>query len=231
MLWTVRRRWPERIIFAFNCERYLVNLLLHQPGDAPVLLLSHEVATHGRPLSMVLYGTTLVLLAEELMDADPTLLSPFYANDAAFDGSERWSAAQLRLLMGRCPDRGYFSDPANSLFIADNPEEKEASKREFERAVLNLNCLYGSRCMGGYWEPREELKEWVRPTVEAWSHRFCTLAKIEKWYPQLSYAGLVMLLHLEWQYLQRAVPGVSSMMGPIGDFLIEAFFPALFGGE
>ena len=44
---------------------------------------------------MVLYGITLVPLKEDLMDADPTILSPFYANGAAFDGSERRSVAQL----------------------------------------------------------------------------------------------------------------------------------------
>ena len=55
---------------------------------------------------MVLYGITLVPLEEYLMDADPTLLSPFYANDAAFDGLARRSAAYMRLLMNRGPDQG-----------------------------------------------------------------------------------------------------------------------------
>ena len=48
------------------------------------------------------------------MDADPTLLSPFYANDVTFDGLERRSAAQLKLLMDWGLDRGYFTDPAKS---------------------------------------------------------------------------------------------------------------------
>ena len=43
--------------------------------------------TKGDPLSMVLYVITLVPLAEELRAADPGILSPFYAGDAAFDGS------------------------------------------------------------------------------------------------------------------------------------------------
>ena len=38
---------------------------------------------------MVLYGITLVPLTEEVRDADPTLLSPFYAKDLAFSGSVR----------------------------------------------------------------------------------------------------------------------------------------------
>ena len=48
---------------------------------------------------IVLYGVTLFLLAEDLRDVDPTLLFPFYANDAAFDGSAKRSAVQLHLLM------------------------------------------------------------------------------------------------------------------------------------
>ena len=44
----------------------------------------------------------------------------------------------------------------------------------------------------------EELEVWVRPKMEAWSHRVHTLAKIVKQYPQLAYAGLGMFLHIEW---------------------------------
>ena len=70
---------------------------------------------------MILYGITLVPLTEELRDTDPTLLSPFYADDLDFYGSTRKSMAQLQLLMERGLDRGYLSDPSKSLFIADNP--------------------------------------------------------------------------------------------------------------
>ena len=40
-----------------------------------------------------------------------------------------------------------------------------------------------------------------------------------------------MSLQLEWQYLQRTVPGVGTLMGPIAEALREKFFPVLFGGE
>ena len=55
---------------------------------------------------MVLYGITLVPLTEDLRDADPTLLSPIYTDDAQFDRSEMRSAAQLLLLMEMGLDRG-----------------------------------------------------------------------------------------------------------------------------
>ena len=124
MLCTVRHRCPARVRFVFNFYSHWVQLLLCQQGEAPVILLILEGVTQGIPLSMVLYGITIVLLVEELRDADPTLLSPFYADDAAFGGLDRWSTAQLHLLMDQGTDRGYFPEPAKSLFISYNPEDK-----------------------------------------------------------------------------------------------------------
>ena len=53
---------------------------------------------------MVLYRITLVPLSEELRAADPGFISPFYADDAVFNGLAQRSAQLLRLLMGRWPD-------------------------------------------------------------------------------------------------------------------------------
>ena len=39
------------------------------------------------------------------------------------------------------------------------------------------------------------------------------------------------MLELKWKYLQRTVPGVISLMGPIEYSLREAFYPALLGRE
>ena len=108
---------------------------------------------------MFLYGITLFPLTEEMRDADPPLLSPFYDDDTASDGSARRGAAQLRLMMDRGPDRGYFPHPAKSFFIVDNPEEKEAAKRDFKRAGLNINYVDDGCYLGEYWGTREELEE------------------------------------------------------------------------
>ena len=70
---------------------------------------------------MVLHGITLVPLAEDLRAADLGLLLPFYANNAAFDGSARRSAQLLKLLMKKGPDRRYYLEPSKSLFILDTP--------------------------------------------------------------------------------------------------------------
>ena len=79
--------------------------------------------------------------------------------------------------------------------------------------------------------PQEELAAWVKPQVEAWAHRVRILGKIARRHPQSAYAGLGMLLQLEWKYLQRTVPGVGTLMGPIEESLREKLPPALFGGK
>ena len=102
--------------------------------------------------------------------ADPRLLLPFYEDDAAFDGSERCSAQLLKMLMKRGPDRGYFIEPAKPLFILSNPGKEEAARKEFAAEGLVLNFVSGSRYLGAYLGPQEELEAWVKPQVEAWAH-------------------------------------------------------------
>ena len=57
---------------------------------------------------MLLYWITLLPLVDKFREAEPGLLSPFYLNDASFNGSEQRSAHLLRLLMKRGPDQKYL---------------------------------------------------------------------------------------------------------------------------
>ena len=94
-----------------------------------------------------------------------------------------------------------------------------------------MNFFSGSRYLGAYLGTQEELEVWVKPQVEAWAHGVRVLAKKARWHLQLDYSGLGMSLQSEWQYLQRTVPGVGTLMGPIEESLREKFFLSLFGGE
>ena len=127
---------------------------------------------------MIMYGITLFPLEEELRVANPGLLSLFYTDDVVFDGSARRSAQLLKLLMKRGPNRGYFPDPAKSLFILDTPGQEEASMREFSAEGLTLNFVSGSRYLGTYLGPRYQLEAWVKPQVGEWDHGVIVLGKI-----------------------------------------------------
>ena len=109
MLWTVRHSWTARARFVFNCYRHWAQLLLRHPGAPPITIPSREGVIQGDPLSMVLYGITLVPLSVELRAADPGILSPFYAVYAAFNGSAQQSAQLLKLLMKWGAGPGIFA--------------------------------------------------------------------------------------------------------------------------
>ena len=127
---------------------------------------------------MVLYGINPVPLAKELRAVDLGILSPFYADDVAFDGLERQSAQLLKLLIERGPYQGYLPEPDKSLFISDTPGKEETSRREFVAEGIVLNFLSGIRYLGAYLGPQEELSAWMRPQVEAWAHGVRVFGKI-----------------------------------------------------
>ena len=128
-------------------------------------------------------------------------------------------------------ERRYFPEPANYLFILDTPRQEKASQREFAAEGLELNFFSESRYLLAYMGPQEELAAWVKPQGESWAHGVRILGKIDRRYPQSVYSGLGMTLKLEGQYLQRTVPRVGTLMGPIEEALREKFFLVLFGGE
>ena len=86
MMWTVRHQWTARARFVLNLNRNLAQLLLRQPGEPAVTILSREGVNQGDPLLMVLYGINLIPLVDELIAVDSRLIYPFYADHAVFDG-------------------------------------------------------------------------------------------------------------------------------------------------
>ena len=81
-------------------------------------------------------------------------------------------------MMKRGINQGYFPKQAKFLFIFHAPGQEEAAKREFAVEGLTLNLVCGSRYLGVYLGPQEELEAWIKLKVEAWSHRFIVLGKI-----------------------------------------------------
>ena len=129
---------------------------------------------------MTFYGITLISLDKELRAADLGLLSPFYADDVAFNVLARQSAHLLKLLMYRGPDQRYFPEMSQALVILDTLGQKEEEKREFSSEGVALNFFSGGRFLGVYLGSQEELEAWVKPQVEAWAHRVRVLGKISQ---------------------------------------------------
>ena len=118
MLWTVRHRWANGSRFAMNCYRHSAQLILRRRGKDCAIILSREGVTQGDPLSMVLYGLSLTPLAEALRRAVPTIVQPWYADDAAMAGPVTGIRDAQQLLLTLGPQRGYYPEPEKSVLIA-----------------------------------------------------------------------------------------------------------------
>ena len=57
---------------------------------------------------MVFYGLALLPLEEAMREADPGVLQPWYADDAAIQGPTRFNATLLCALIEKCPFCWYF---------------------------------------------------------------------------------------------------------------------------
>ena len=93
-------------------------------------------------------------------------------------------------------DWGHLQKSSKLLFIADTPGQEEAANRKFATEELELKFVGGSRYLGDYLSPGEELESWVKPQVEAWVHRIKVLSIIFKKHPQTVYYSLGMSLQL-----------------------------------
>ena len=67
---------------------------------------------------------TVVPLAEDICAADPGLLSPFYADDATFDGFGTTYCIVTKTVDEEGAGLGLLPERAKSLFILDTPEQK-----------------------------------------------------------------------------------------------------------
>eukprot|EP00957_Ditylum_brightwellii_P105953 8081667-Ditylum_brightwellii.AAC.1 len=138
MLWTVRHRWPAGAHFVFNCYRHWAQLVIRQPRSDPVVLHSREGVTQGDPISMVVYGVALLLLAEITRAADKGVLAPFYANNVALDGPADRNAQLLCILVKHGPDFGYFKEPEKSIHVCNDAEEVEQAREAFKARGLTV---------------------------------------------------------------------------------------------
>ena len=60
-------------------------------------------------------------------------------------------------MMERGTDRRYFPEPAKSLVFSDTPRQEEEARTKFAAEGLVLNFISGSRYLGVYLGPQEEL--------------------------------------------------------------------------
>ena len=202
MLWTVRHLWYNGARFAFNCYRHQSLLIMRRPGGTAEILLSREGVTQGDPLSMVLYGVTLVPLAKLTRLSVNSLVHAWYADDAALAGPLSAINQATELIVAHGPARGYYMEPDKSVLICSPtlPESALTALRHH-----NFTRSDGTRYLGGFIGLANRRAEWLRPQIEEWTEGVRRLARVARRFPQTAFAGLSKSLQAEWQYALRVL--------------------------
>ena len=153
--------------------------------------------TQGCPLGMVLYGVSLLPLAEDLREAFPEALQPWYADDFAMYARASVVAGCFNRLCEKGPSVGYFPAPAKSWGICPRRQE-HAAKTILEAAGLPLMWSRGQRYVGGFVGSTKMRERWLAPQIQEWTRGVELLSGVAKRFPQAAYIGLTQCLQAEW---------------------------------
>ena len=114
-----------------NCYQHAALLIIRcKDNDGNplgcIIILSAEGVTQGDPLAMFVYGISMVPLAEFLRAEVPSLIQTWYADDCSMGGRVSGIATAMKLLLEKGPQRGYFPEPAMSIFIGQREDTPRA---------------------------------------------------------------------------------------------------------
>ena len=129
-------------------------------GTEPQFLFSKKGLTQGCPLGMLLYGVSLLSLAEDLRESQPGLLQPWYADDFSIYGRASQVACLFNRLCEKGPSVGYFPAPAKSWAIC--PKQVEGSaKAILDAAGLPVKWSQGQHYVVGFIGSTRKQEWWL----------------------------------------------------------------------
>lgn len=90
-------------------------------------------------------------------------------------------------------------------------------------------CFSLGNCYVGGVGSESAMQDWLAPLISEWVFGVKQLAAIAASYSHTTYAGMVISLKAEWQYVCHIVPGILLAMEPVETAIKEHCLLALFG--
>lgn len=225
MLWTIRHLWPSGFNFVFNCYRHEATLFIRTTGTSCVLIYSKEGIIQGDPLSMILYGLTVLPLIKSLKVDFPEVLQIWYADDSSLAGQVTDLGPVLLQLHARGKSRGYKVQPSKSIFVPCDPQDSQPCRDIL--GPLALQHRDGFRYLGGFIGTDTSKTQWISEKISNWSASLSRLTEAAALYPQSAYTAYTRSLEKEWTFCQRVLPDIGPHFQPLENQLRHSFLPAL----
>jgi hypothetical protein len=126
---------------------------------------------------MVIHGLALAPLSHDLRVRHPSVLQPWYADNAAMEGRASAVTAAMGSLVQAGPARGYFPLPEKSVVLVRPADFVAASSR-----IARFDFAYkdGARYLGSFLGAETAWDEWLSDKILTWIDAVRILAKIAK---------------------------------------------------
>ena len=220
-LWNIHFVCPVLARFANNCYRSPSRLFV----TGGLELSSSEGTTQGDPLSMPFYALSLVPLIREL---NGSVKQVWYADDAQATGNLTALRWWWNTLVQRGPAYGYFVNAKKTVLVS-KPHCVNAASTAFKDTGIIFE--EGARDLGGAIGSEIFVKHFVTKKVEGLCSQLEILSQIADASPHAAHAAFVHGLRHRWLFLQRTIPGISSLFQPLEDTIRHKYIPALLGGQ
>ena len=112
------------------------------------------------------------------------------------------------------PKYGYSPLPTKTILIV-KPEHEEKAKEVFRNSGVQVT-KEGERHMGAVIGSSTFKEKYVSNKVKKWVEDVEELALIAKEEPQLVYSSFTKAICHRWIYVQRTIPGIEHLFGPLG---------------
>ena len=217
---------PTIATFVINTYRLPVRLFVTGGQE----LKSSEGTTQGDPLSMSIYGISLIPLILALQNTSNTKQC-WLADDASGAGSIKDVLKWWQSLEKMGPMFGYHPDALKCWLIV-KPNKYEEAMEAFQNTGINVTQLVtteGRRHLGAALGSRDFLKDYVNEKAEQWVEEVIKLSEFANSQPQACFAAYTFGLKHRWTYFMRTLPDIQDLLRPLEDALVSSFIPSLTG--
>ena len=125
------------------------------------------------------------------------------------------------------PQYGYIPLPLKTILIV-KPQFEDKAREAFQGTDITITTS-GERHMGAVIGSAASRDEYVSKKVAKWVQDINELTNIAKDEPQAALSSFTKAISHRWTYVQRTIPNVSELFGPLEEAIRENFIPALIG--
>ena len=211
---------PTIATFVINTYRLPVRLFV-TGGQEPK---SSEGTTQGDPLSMSIYGMSLIPFMLALQNTS-NAKQCWLADDASGAGFIKDVFKWWQSLEKMGPMFGYHPNAIKCWLIV-KPNKYEEAMEAFKNMGINLTTE-GCHHLGTALGLRDFLKDYVNDRVEQWVEEVIKLSEFANSQPQACFAVYTFGLKHRWTYFMRTLPDIQELLCPLEDTLMSIFVPSI----